>query len=88
MARGPTRKRSKAASSANLAYYTVAAYAHADDASPQGVFEILARSEDEALKLACRDPAAANYHRLIVKSPDSAGVIRFSDATRSEADGK
>jgi hypothetical protein len=88
MARGPTSRRSKAAASANLAYYTVAAYVHADDASPQGVFEVLARSEDEALRLACRDPAAANYHLLIVKGPDSVGVIRFREAIRSEADGK
>ena len=69
MARRPTGKRRKAASSANLAYYAVAAYAHADDASPQGVLEVLAHSEDEALRLACRDPAVANYHRLVVKGP-------------------
>jgi hypothetical protein len=86
MARGSTSKGSKAASGANLAFFLVAAYAHADDAAPHGIFEVVARSEDEALKLACRDPAAANYHHLIVKSPESAGVIRFRDAPRSDRD--
>jgi hypothetical protein len=86
MARGPRSKPSTAAASAKLGYYTVAAYAHADDASPRGVFEVVARSEDEALKLVCRDPAAAKYQRLLVNVPHSVGVIRFSEAIRSTAE--
>lgn len=88
MAREPAAEPSKTASSAKLAYYTVAAYAHADDTSARGVFEVVARSEDEALKLACKDPAAANYQRLIVSAPESVGVIRFSEVTRSRAGSK
>ena len=87
MASKPTRKRRKPNLVALFAY-TVEAYAHADDQSPAGIFEVLAHSEDEALKLACRDPAAADYHRLIAKRRDSVGVIGFTAVEHSRADGK
>jgi hypothetical protein len=64
--------------------WTVEAYEMPSDKNPEAIFEVNARSEEEALEWVRREKDASTYQRLVVK-PGQAGVIRVTSVEKRRA---
>ena len=64
--------------------WSVEGYALPSDENPEAIFEVNARTQDEALHWVRRERAASTYQRLLIK-PGQPGVIRFTPVEKRKA---
>ncbi len=61
----------------SIKLYTVKAYAEPFDSSPEAIFTVAARDDEEALRLVKEHEASRYYKRLSASIYDASGVIAF-----------